>query len=345
MTAQGTVAEGRHLPCVIAEAGVNHNGSLARALEMVDAAAAAGADCVKFQAFNPDKLVARGTHAAAYQTRNTGAADQLDMIRPLAFGLDDFGRLAMHCKQRNIEFLATAFDVEAIETLVGFGMRRIKVASGELTNNPALERFAALGLPVVLSTGMATDAEVDAAVSVLRQAGASDITILQCTSIYPAPPELVNLRAMVSMGTRLGLPFGFSDHTLDDHVAIAAVALGATVIEKHFTLDRTLPGPDHKASLEPDELARMVRRLHETVAAMGSSHKSPSAEELETAALVRRSWHAARDVPAGKVLDTSDVVLMRPATGISPEQRVVGRRLVLPVSADQPITSASLGEN
>jgi N,N'-diacetyllegionaminate synthase len=330
-------------PFLIAEAGVNHNGDIARALDMVDAAADAGADCVKFQAFAPEKLIARGTKAAAYQTRNTGEADQLEMIRSLALTLDEFARLAQRCRDRHIEFLATAFDVDMVEDLVRLGMQRIKVASGEMTNHPALERFAGLDLPVVLSTGMADDAEIDAAVDVLRARGAGDITLLQCTSIYPAPAALANLRAMVAMGARNALPYGYSDHTMGDHLAVAAVALGASVIEKHFTLDRSLPGPDHKASLLPRELAELVVRLKETAASLGVAEKRPGAEELQTAALVRRSWHAARDLPAGTVLTARDLVLKRPASGLGPEQRIIGRRLMTTVPADSPITAAALG--
>lgn len=329
-------------PFLIAEAGVNHNGDLGRALEMVDAAADAGADCVKFQAFDPDKLIAKGTKAAAYQTRNTGEADQLEMIRDLSLSLDDFARIAERCARRQIEFLATAFDVDLVEDLVRLGMKRIKVASGELTNDPALQTFARLKLPILLSTGMANDAEIDTAVEVLRAAGANQITLLQCTSIYPAPVELANLRAMVAMGERNGVPFGYSDHTLGDHTAIAAVALGAIVIEKHFTLDRSLPGPDHKASLAPGELRLLAARLKETAAALGSPQKRPGAEEQQTAALVRRSWHAARDLPAGTLLDAGDVVLKRPADGLPPAFDIIGRLLTIPLAADMPIRLDSI---
>jgi sialic acid synthase SpsE len=332
------------VPFVIAEAGVNHNGDLQRALAMVDAAAESGADCVKFQAFDPDKLIAKGTRSAAYQARNTGSADQLEMIRSLALSLDDFARLAERCRQRGIEFLATAFDVELVEDLVRLGMRRIKVASGELTNHPALERFAGLAMPVLLSTGMADDSEISAAVDVLRANGARDITLLQCTSIYPAPAALANLRAMVGMGARNAVPFGYSDHTLGEHTAVAAVAMGACTIEKHFTLDCALPGPDHKASMEPPALAGFIVRLRETAAALGTADKRPGAEERETAALVRRSWHAARDLPAGTQIVARDIVLKRPAAGLAPAVRIVGRRLRTAVAADTPITAAALDE-
>ncbi len=331
-------------PIVIAEAGVNHNGSLVRAREMVAAAAAAGADLVKFQAFDAEGLVARGTKTAAYQAANTGQSDQSEMLRTLQLRESDFSTLAEDCRHHRIGFLATAFDTDLIEALIGMGMDRIKVASGELTNTLALRRFAALGLPVMLSTGMATLDEVGVAVDTLISAGAKDITLLQCTSLYPAPPHSLNLKAMTTMANRFGLPVGYSDHSLGDHSAIAAVALGATVIEKHFTLDRTLPGPDHKASLEPVELAVMIRKLRETVAMLGNGEKRPAPGECETAALVRRSWHAARDVPAGTILSTDDLVLKRPADGLAPSNCPAGHRLATGLCADEAVRPEHLAE-
>jgi N,N'-diacetyllegionaminate synthase len=332
------------MPLVIAEAGVNHNGDLARARGMVAAAAEAGADIVKFQAFDADALVARGTQTAAYQAVNTGQTDQSDLLRALQLRRDDFATLAVDCRRRSIGFLATAFDIDMIEALVAMGMDRIKVASGELTNTPALRRFAQLGLPVLLSTGMATMDEVGAAVETLIVAGANDITLLHCTSLYPAPTDALNLRAMSAMAERFGLPVGYSDHSLGDHAAIAAVALGATVIEKHFTLDRALPGPDHKASLEPAELAAMIRKLRETAAMLGDGEKKPAPGEKETAALVRRSWHAVRDIPAGTLLTTNDLVLKRPADGLPPDACPAGRRLAVALSADQPVKAEHLAK-
>lgn len=327
---------------IIAEAGVNHNGSLDRAIGMVDAAAAAGADCVKFQAFDPEKLVARGTRSAEYQTRNTGEGDQLELIRSLALSRGDFERLAHRCRARDVEFLATAFDVDMIDFLVGLGMKRIKVASGELTNHPALRRFAQLRLPIVLSTGMADDGEIDTAVAVLRSAGAGDVTLLQCTSIYPAPVEHTNLLAMPAMGARNRVPYGYSDHTLGDHIAIAAAAMGAVMIEKHFTMDRGLPGPDHKASLVPAELSAMVHRIRDVEKAIGAASKAPGPEERETATLVRRSWHAARGLRAGSIIAHDDIALKRPAHGLPPSATIVGRRLVRDLATDQPIMAADV---
>ena len=252
--------------------------------------------------------------------------------------------LAEDCRRHRIGFLATAFDVEIVEALVGMGMNRIKVASGEITNTPALQRFARLGLPVLLSTGMATMDEVDAAVVTLQDAGADAITLLHCTSLYPAPAAALNLRAMTAMGERFGLPVGYSDHSLGDHAAIAAAALGASVIEKHFTLDRNLLGPDHQASLEPHELAEMIRKLRETAAMLGDGEKKPAPGEAETAALVRRSWHAARDIPAGTMLSASDLVLKRPADGVAPNVSLVGRRLAVALRADDAVRPEHLAE-
>jgi N,N'-diacetyllegionaminate synthase len=331
-------------PLVIAEAGVNHNGNLSRARGMVAAAAAAGADIVKFQAFTAAGLVARGAQTAAYQAANTGKSDQISLLGEFELSRDDFAVLAEDCRLHRIGFLATAFDVEIVEALIEMGMDRIKVASGEITNTPALQRFARFGLPVLLSTGMATMDEVGAAVETLKAGGADDITLLHCTSLYPAPADTLNLRAMTAMAERFGLPVGYSDHSLGDHAAIAAVALGAQVIEKHFTLDRSLPGPDHKASLEPDELVAMVRKLRETAAMLGDGEKKPAQGEAETAALVRRSWHAARDIPAGTVLTASDLVLKRPADGLAPDACPAGRRAAVALRADEPVRHEHLSE-
>ncbi len=329
-------------PLVIAEAGVNHNGDLGRALEMVAAAADAGADYVKFQAFTTAELVAAGAGTAAYQVANTGEADQAALLRGLELPLDAFGEIASTCRVRGIGFLCTAFDVEVIEVLVGFGMDRVKVASGELTNTPALQRFAELGLPILLSTGMAFLEEVGTAVDTLKSAGAKDITLLHCTSLYPATPESLNLRAMATMAEALGLPVGYSDHSLGDHASVAAVALGASVIEKHFTLDQSLPGPDHRASLEPGELAAMIAKLRETAAMLGDGDKKPAPGEAETAALVRRSWHARRDLPAGTVVGAEDVTLKRPANGLPPARSPVGHTLAAAVKADAPVRAIDL---
>lgn len=314
-------------PLVIAEAGVNHNGSLARARKMVRVAAQAGADYVKFQAFRAEELVSRHAATAAYQKKNSGARDQLSLLRKLELSLKDFAALAKECRRARIGFLVTPFDAAMTAPLVAMGMDRIKIPSGELTNEPMLRDLARFRLPVILSTGMATKAEVGRALSVLRRAGAKDVTLLHCTSLYPAPVDAINLRALATMRGAFGVKVGYSDHSLGDHVSIAAVALGASVIEKHFTLDRALPGPDHEASLEPAELKAMIARLRETAAALGDGVKRPARGEAAVARLVRRSWHAKHDLAAGTVLSKSDVVLKRPADGLPPASVPFGRRL------------------
>lgn len=329
-------------PLVIAEAGVNHNGDVDRAIELVRAAKTAGANVVKFQYFTAGKIAAADAQTAGYQQSNTGKRNQADLLRSLELPIESFAKIARVCHDEGISFLCTVFDIEQVDDFVALGMRLVKIPSGELTNAPLLARYGKLELPVLLSTGMGTMAEVKEAVAVLEKAGVNDITLLQCTSLYPAPPETLNLRAMVSMANQLKRPVGFSDHSLGDYAAIAAVALGASVIEKHFTLDRTLPGPDHASSLEPEEFAHMVVRLRQTAAALGDGIKRPASGEAETAQLVRRSWHAARDIASGTVLSAQDVVLKRPAAGLQPAADPVGRRARRLLAADSPITADAL---
>jgi len=327
---------------VIAEAGVNHNGDIARAEAMIEAAAKAGAEIVKFQAFSAAELVAKGTSTASYQRANTGETDQAELLRNLELDPRDFQRLGRVCRANGIEFLCTAFDTSLLARLIDAGMQRIKIPSGEVTNTQMLRRVSEFGLPVILSTGMATLEEVRRAVSVLQQSGAGEVTILHCTSLYPAREETINLRAMVTMRAEIGLPVGYSDHSIGDHIAIAAVALGAVMIEKHFTLDRNLPGPDHNASLHPDELATMIERVRAVERSLGDGIKRPAPEEEGTAALVRRSWRAARRLEAGAILAADDIVLKRPADGLAPDFDLVGRRLQHLREADEPIRAADL---
>ncbi len=322
---------------VIAEAGVNHNGSDALALQLVDTAARCGADAVKFQTFSADKLVRRGAAKAEYQARETGAGDQHSMLKGLEMSHSLHRALVERCDRLGIEFMSTAFDEEAADFLVELGIRRIKVPSGEITNLPFLHHLARKNLPLILSTGMASLAEVHEAVEAVREARAGAglaeplerlLTVLHCTSNYPAALEDVNLRAMATIARSTGLPVGYSDHSAGITVSVAAVALGAAVIEKHFTLDRGLPGPDHKASLEPDELLDMVTRIREVERALGSDVKEPNASELPVRALVRRSVTLMRPLPAGSPIGLDDVALMRPGDGIAPKDldAVVGRR-------------------
>lgn len=323
----------------IAEAGVNHNGSDDLALQLVEAAKRCGADAVKFQTFSADKLVRKGAEKAEYQKRATGEGDQYSMLKQLEMSESLHRRLLAHCDELGIEFMSTPFDEEAADFLVALGMRRIKIPSGEITNHPFLAHLAAKDLPLILSSGMATLNEIREAVDVIRSvrqrqgfaAPLEDmLTVLHCTSNYPAALEDVNLRAMATIAQTTGLPVGYSDHTAGTTVSIAAVAMGATVIEKHFTLDRNLPGPDHKASLEPDELADLVARIREVEQALGSPIKQPNAGELPVRELVRRSVTLVRDVTSGQALTGKDVALMRPGNGIAPKEldAVIGKRAI-----------------
>jgi N-acetylneuraminate synthase len=336
---------------IIAEVGVNHNGSAGTALQLVEAAARAGADAVKFQTFRAERLVRAGAEKAAYQQAATGAGDQLSMLRALELAPDAHERLVRRCAELGIEFMSTPFDIESASFLAGLGMRRIKIPSGELTNHPFLRELAALGLPLILSTGMATLEEVKAAVAVIRRARehlpgplGDALTLLHCTSNYPTALADVNLRALQTLQRECSLPVGYSDHTRDILVAPLAVAMGAVVIEKHLTLDHGLPGPDHAASLEPDEFARMVTAIRDAELALGTGVKAPAESELPIRALVRRSVTLRRPVRAGETLKAEDLELLRPGDGIPPGElrTVVGRRARASLPAGHTLQWADL---
>ena len=304
---------------VIAEAGVNHNGDLKMARAMIDVAVEAGADAVKFQTFRAELLTTPDAPKAEYQLQTTGDAEsQLEMLRRLELPADAHRELQSYCNERGIMFLSTPFDEVAVDLLVELGVPAFKISSGDLTNSPLLEYVASKGKPVILSTGMSELSELIEAVSVLNTAGCENPVLLHCVSNYPANADEVNLRAMQTMRSAFDVPVGFSDHTEGIDVALAAVALGACVIEKHFTLDRTLPGPDHRASLEPEELRELVRSIRRVESALGTGRKVPTAKEIETAKVARRSLVAARDIPAGATLEREMVVMRRPGTGMSP---------------------------
>jgi N,N'-diacetyllegionaminate synthase len=314
---------------VIAEAGVNHNGSVDLAHKLIDAAADARADSVKFQTFDPDMLATADAPKSAYQERTTGRGEsQLDMLRRLALARDCYPDLVQHCSQRGIRFLSTPFDEASADFLEALGMNLFKIPSGEITNLPFLAYLARKGRPLVMSTGMADLDEVGTAVATLRSSGATDITLLHCTTDYPTTPADANLRAMATMQAAFGVSVGYSDHTMGIEIALAAVALGATVIEKHFTLDRTMPGPDHQSSLEPPELDRMVRGIRDVEAALGDGRKLPRAGELSNRNVARKSLVAARDIGSNKVIEAADLTARRPGSGLSPArmQDVIGRR-------------------
>lgn len=306
---------------VIAEAGVNHNGSVDVGCRMVDVAAGAGADFVKFQTFRADRIATGHAPQAGYQTRNTGVATpQRAMLERLQLDVAAHRTLIGRCAERGIGFLSAPFDIPSIDLLVDLGLKTLKVPSGEVTNLPYLRHLGRQRTSVILSTGMATLAEVRRAIEVLEEAGTPRawVTVLHCTTEYPAPPEEVNLRAMTTMRAALGTTTGYSDHTLGIEVPIAAVALGASVIEKHFTLDRNLPGPDHRASLEPGELKAMVDGIRKIEMAIGDGNKRPSASELRNAPIARKSIVAARAIAAGEPFTVENLAVKRPGTGISP---------------------------
>ncbi len=328
----------------IAEAGVNHNGSLAAALELVEVAASAGADAVKFQTFRASALVTAATGKAAYQARATGGGSQLAMLEALELDEAAHRAIAERCRERGIEFMSAPFDHESLDLLVRLGVRRVKLGSGELTNGPLLVAAAETGLPLLLSSGMATLAEVVEAVALVRGAGAADVTVLHCTTEYPAPSEEVNLRAMATLRDALDLPIGYSDHTTGTTVPIAAAALGAKVIEKHFTTDRELPGPDHAASLEPPELVALVAAIRTVEAAMGDGEKRPSPAEIPNLAVARRSLVASIRISDGEPFAASNVASKRPGTGISPMRYwdLIGRRASRSYAADELIDPVEL---
>jgi len=330
---------------VIAEAGVNHNGDLGLARALVDVAAAAGADAVKFQTFTADGLVTRTAPTAEYQRRALGgASSQHAMLAALELSPAAHETLWAHCASRGIEFMSTPFDVESAYFLKRLGVKRLKISSGDVTNLPMLEVVGGLGLPVILSTGMADLVEVEAAVATLRASGLTDLVILHCVSNYPADPALTNLRAMDTLGQRFGVPVGLSDHSPGLAVAIAAVARGAACVEKHFTVDRSLPGPDHQASLLPDELSALVRSVREIERALGDGVKRPVPSELPIRLVARKSLVAGRDLPAGTAIRREDLLILRPGTGLPPSAlpRVVGRRTARAVPADSPLTEDML---
>lgn len=328
---------------IIAEAGVNHNGNLQMARQLVDAAAEAGADLVKFQTFRADRLVTAAARKANYQMVTTGADEsQYEMIRRLELSETMHDDLISHCHKRKIEFFSTAFDLESLDYLVGLGMSRIKIPSGEITNLPYLRKVGSFGKEVILSTGMSNLGEIEAAIDVLEKAGTSreQIVVLHCNTEYPVPMAEVNLRAMQSIGQAFGVNVGFSDHTEGIEIAIAAVAQGACVIEKHFTLDRNLSGPDHRASIEPDELARMIHSIRNVELALGDGIKRPSASEERNRPIARRSLVAARAIVAGEIFCEENLATKRPGVGISPMHwdEVIGKNAKRDFAPDELIT-------
>lgn len=338
---------------VIAEAGVNHNGEVALAMRLAEAAHAAGADAVKFQTFRAEDVVTPGAATADYQRANTGATSQFDMIKALELDEAGHAQVAAHCARIGIEFFSTPFSEAAVDLLVRLGVRRLKLPSGEITNKPLLQHAAATGLPLLVSTGMATLDEVRQALEWLRAAreaaghgpfDANSLCVLHCTSAYPAPAGSLNLLAIPTLAQATGLPAGYSDHSEGVEAALAAVALGAVVIEKHLTLDKSLPGPDHRASADAAEFAAMVRGIRRVEAMRGDGIKRPHPVEANTRDVARRSVVLTQARPAGHVLQAGELALRRPGTGIAPEHltALVGRVLATGLPAHSTLAWSHL---
>lgn len=320
---------------IIAEAGVNHNGDIKKAKALIDAAFDAGVDYVKFQTFKADKIVSLNAKKAEYQQKSIDGTDvfQYNMLKQLELSHENHLELMQYCREKGIRFFSTAFDTEGIDYLESLGFNMFKIPSGEITNYPYLKLISKKGKPVILSTGMSSIEEIESALNILQEQGLSkeDITVLHCNTEYPTPMKDVNLRAMLDIHYRFGVKIGYSDHTLGIEVPIAAVALGASVIEKHFTLDRNLPGPDHKASLEPDELKAMVKSIRNVeLAISGSGNKEPSESEKKNMAIARKSIHIKKALQKNQVIKEEDLIPLRPGDGISPFywNEIIGKKTV-----------------
>lgn len=327
---------------IIAEAGVNHNGDINLAMQLIDAAAQAGADIVKFQTFSADRQVTRTADKAEYQKRETGNSEsQYEMLRRLELSESMHYQLLSHCDERKIEFLSTGFDIESINFLASLNQKYFKIPSGEITNLPYLRHIGAFNKLVILSTGMATLGEVEQAINALEEAGTSrnQITILHCTTEYPTPMSEVNLRAMLTLQKAFQLAVGYSDHTKGIEISLAAMAMGASVIEKHFTLDRNLPGPDHRASLEPYELRQMISAIRNIENAMGDGIKRPTASEKKNRLVARKSIVACRPISKGETFTAENLTVKRPGTGISPMEwdEVLGKNASRGFAVDELI--------
>lgn len=328
---------------IIAEVGVNHNGSLDLAKRLVDEAADAGVDLVKFQTFKAEKLVSRSAKQAEYQRRNIGKSDdsQYSMLKKLELTPAQHEELIDYCKEKHVRFFSTAFDMDSIEYLHSLNLGLWKIPSGEITNYPYLKKIAHYGEPVILSTGMCELTDIEAAIQVLLDHGLrkEQITVLHCNTEYPTPMKDVNLKAMLEIGRKFGVAVGYSDHTEGIEVPIAAVALGATVIEKHFTLDKNMEGPDHKASLEPRELRAMVKAIRNIEQALGDGHKAISDSERKNIAVARKSIVAACPIRKGELLTDKNLTVMRPGNGISPMrwEEVIGTYAIRDYQEEDPI--------
>ncbi len=335
---------------IIAEAGVNHNGKIDLAKKLVDVAKEAGADFVKFQTFKASKLVSKTARKADYQIKNINDGDdsQYQMLKKLELTEEMHDALIKYCKEKEIGFLSTAFDIESADYLKSIGINLFKVPSGEITNYPLLKKIAEIADEVILSTGMCNMSEIEAALKVITNNGIpkNKVTILHCNTDYPTPMKDVNLNAMNSIKEHLGTSVGYSDHTEGIEIPIAAVAMGAECIEKHFTLDKTLPGPDHVASLEPDELIEMVKSIRNIEKALGDGVKKPSPSESKNIAIARKSIHTNDFIKAGDIITSENIVMKRPGNGISPMEyeNVLGKRFNKDLEPDQLLTYNDIEE-
>jgi len=327
---------------IIAEAGVNHNGSIELAKKLIDVAVEAGVDAVKFQTFKTENLVSKNAQKAEYQKETTGSNEsQFEMIKKLELDIDTHYELIDYCNSKNIMFLSTPFDLDSIDLLDRLELPIFKIPSGEITNLPYLRKIGALKKQVILSTGMADIGEIEDALDVLIETGTikEKITVLHANTMYPTPMEDVNLRAMVTIGNTFDIAYGYSDHTLGIEVDIASVALGATVIEKHFTLDKFMEGPDHKASLEPNELKEMVKAIRNTEVALGSKVKKPSKSEIPNIKIARKSIVASCAIKKGNIFTDKNLAIKRPSNGISPMRwdEIIGTIATKDYKMDEPI--------
>ena len=323
---------------IIAEAGVNHNGNLKIAKKLINVAADAGADMVKFQTFTPERIVSRFAEKAEYQKKSTGNDDsQLEMLRKLVLKKEWHPVLKEHAEKRGIKFISTPFDFDSIDFLKELDLPLFKIPSGEITNLPYLERIGQIGKPVILSTGMSSMDEIEKAVSILRESGCGEISVLHCNTQYPTPYKDVNLEAMDTIRRRLNVPVGYSDHTSGIEVPIAAVAMGAEIIEKHYTLDKDMEGPDNKASLDPCELKEMIRAIRNIEDAIGDGEKSLTPSEMNNLKVVRKSIVAAKPIKSGDVLTEDNITVKRPGIGLSPMMwyDVIGTNAIRDLDEDE----------
>lgn len=323
---------------IIAEAGVNHNGSIDLAKQLIEKAKLAGCDCIKFQTFNADKIVTKSAKKAEYQEKNLENNDtQYEMLKKLELSYEEFEELKAYSQSLQIDFLSTPFDEDAVELLENLNVAVYKIPSGEITNKPLIQTISSKNKKIILSTGMSTINEVKEAIAWIEETGNKDIILLHCTSNYPTPYEEVNMRAMLTLKDTFGYPIGYSDHTQGIEIPIMAAAMGATVIEKHFTLDKNMEGPDHKASLEPKELETMVKMIRNIESAFGTGEKVPTASEMKTKEVARKSLVLATDKKKGEILKEEDIVIKRPGTGMEPKyiEFVIGKEILVDLKKDE----------